>query len=309
MKKNIFIGGAHRGGRSITQEALNNFVDTYRSVVIADPKEKRAEELALEWRRAGVASRAMEEPCEEAIEKLDSPVDAALLSIDTINPMKEVLERHKLPTQWQLMVRGLGVSGALIGLSGSIPAGENKVRELSEMLIGSLGRFIQPTSSLSIRDNPLNADILHTLRKFVSYHSVKRVELLNRDPDDIPGGSLNFFWGDQRLPLIIEQKSPSQKVVESKRQALEAEIPHQLEKSKSYATALVSDQNVDFFVVDQPHGRRFVRLHVPLVHSLPAPANQAGVGSAAALFALAGIALWFPGGKATPAAMAAAVTD
>ena len=134
--------------------------------------------------------------------------------------------------------------------------------------------------------------------------------MLDRDPDDMPGGSLNFFWGDERLPLIIEQKSPSQGLTESKKQALDAFVPHRLDNSRAHAVALVSRQNVDFFVVDQPRGRRFVRLHVPLVHSLPAPASSPSAsGTAAGLLLLAGIALPFLGAAAAPAAMAASVTD
>ena len=310
MKKNIFIGGAHRGGKAITEAALkDDAIDKFESVVISDPKENRARDLALDWSRAGVRSEAYEDPCEVAIRKIDKPVDAALLSIDTINPMKQVMQERKVPAQWQLMVKGLGATGPLIGISGTVPGGDNHVRELSETLIDSLGRFIKPTSSSAVRENLLNADMLYSLRKFVSFHSVTRLDMLDRDPDDIPGGSLNFFWGDQRLPLIIEQKASSQKLVESKKQALEAPMPPRLQGVKSHAVALVSRQSVDFFVIDQPHGNRFVRLHVPLVHSLPAPASSAGTGSASALFLLAGLALPFLGAAAAPAAMAAAVTD
>ncbi len=310
MKKNIFIGGAHRGGKAITSAALlNDAAGKFESVVISDPKENRARDLALDWSRAGIRSEAYEDPCEVAIRKIDKPVDAALLSIDTINPMKQVMQERKVPAQWQLMVKGLGASGPLIGISGTVPGGDNDVRELSETLIDSLGRFIQPTSSSAVRENLLNADLLHTLRKSVSLHSVTRLDMLDRDPDDMPGGSLNFFWGDERLPLIIEQKSPSQKLVESKKQALDPRISHRLQGSKSLAVALVSSQNVDFFVVDQPRGKRFVRLHVPLVHSLPAPASPARSGSASGLLLLAGLALPFLGAAAAPAAMAASVTD
>lgn len=310
MKKNIFIGGAHRGGKAITEAALkNDAFGKFESVLISDPKENRAKELALDWTRAGICSEAFEEPCEVTIRKIDKPVDAALLSVDTISPMKDVMQERKVPTQWQLMVKGLGASGPLIGISGTVPGGDNEVRELSGTLIDSLGRFIQPTSSTAVRENLLNADLLYSLRKFVAWHSVTRLDILDRDPDDMPGGSLNFFWGDERLPLIIEQKTPSQKLVESKKQALDVKVPHRLQNLRSHAVALVSSQNVDFFVVDQPRGKRFVRLHVPLVHSLPAPASPARSGSASGLLLLAGLALPFLGAAAAPAAMAASVTD
>ena len=310
MKKNIFIGGAHRGGKAITSAALlNDAAGKFESVVISDPKENRARDLALDWSRAGIRSQAYEVPCEVAIRRINSPLDAALLSVDTINPMKDVMQERKIPTQWQLMVKGLGATGPLIGISGTVPGGDNDVRELSETLIDSLGRFIKPTSSSAVRENLLNADLLHSLRKCVSWHSVTRLDMLDRDPDDMPGGSLNFFWGDERLPLIIEQKSPSQKLVESKKQALEVKVPQRLQGSKTHAVALVSSQNVDFFVVNQVRGKHFARLHVPLMHSLPAPASSTRSGSASGLLLLAGLALPFLGAAAAPAAMAAAVTD
>ena len=310
MKKNIFIGGAHRGGKAITDAALkNNATDKFESVLISDPKGNRAKDLALDWSRAGIRSQAYEVPCEVAIRRINTPLDAALLSVDTINPMKDVMQERKVPTQWQLMVKGLGATGPLIGISGTVPRGDNEVRELSETLIDSLGRFIQPTSSTAVRENLLNADLLYSLRKSVSWHSVTRLDMLDRDPDDMPGGSLNFFWGDERLPLIIEQKSPSQELVESKKQALDARISHLPQGPKSHAVALVSSQNVDFFVVDQSRGKRFVRLHVPLVHSLPAPASPARSGSASGLLLLAGLALPFLGAAVAPAAIAASVTD
>ncbi len=152
MKKNIFIGGAHRGGRAITDAALkNDATDKFESVLISDPKENRAKDLALHWSRAGIRSDAYEEPCEVAIRRVDKPIDAALLSVDTINPMKDVMRERKVPTQWQLMVKGLGATAPLIGISGSVPEGDNYVRELSETLIDSLGRFIRPTSSSAVR--------------------------------------------------------------------------------------------------------------------------------------------------------------
>jgi hypothetical protein len=265
---------------------------TYGDIIIADPKEERAVELARVWNERGIWAEGRKEPCEKAIERVDA--DAVLLAIDTISPMAKILKKSPLPAQWQLLCRGLGENGPVIGMSGSIHNGASEERSSSMKLIKELGSFIEPQSSLEIRRNPLNADFLHAIRARVSGHSASRLMVLEKEPKDIDGGPLNLFWGPTYHPLMVQEKPVKARWRELKEQAVNAEMPPYLRNAPRFAVAIVGNKNIDLFVVEEVRGRRSIRFHMPLVHALPSPADSAdsrtngaavATGLGAALFA------------------------
>lgn len=293
MKQTVFIGGAHRGGRAITEEAIRGMSgpEAFRRVVVADPKDDRALELANMWKANGIAAVGLDERCEDAIKRVEA--DSILLAVDTIKPMSKILASDNRPTQWQMLCRGLGENGPVLGMSGSIHEGDSENRSDSVKLIREMGSFIRPQSSRNITQNPLNADFLHTMRMRVSRHSAQRLKVLEREPQDIPGGPLNFFWGPTHYPLMIKEKPINTRWREVKERVLNAELPPYLRNVPGYAVATVGKKNVDFFVVEEARGRRSLRLHMPLAHALPRPADSVdnvdetvvAAGMGAALFA------------------------
>lgn len=265
----ILLGGAHRGGTAITEAALKYLPEEarqFKEVEVVDPKEDYALQLAQTWNRNGVKAEAIKEPCEEVVGRIEA--DAVILSIDDVSPMASVLKESPLPTQWQLMVKGTGFNGPLAGLSGTVGAGDADGRKSSIRLIEELGSFIQPRSSTNIRGNLLNADGLPLVRQAVSEHSVMRLEMLERDPEDIAGGALNFFWGGADYPMLVQEK-PSHSWREIKQQALETCLPTNLKNSSIFAVASTGSKTVDFFVIETIRGRRIIRFHMPLIHMLP----------------------------------------
>ncbi len=264
-RKSLFMGGAHRGGQSITTEVLKG-APRYSHVAIADPKEDRASRLMLSWKDCGFKATGYKEPCEEAIDKIEA--DEVILAIDTVAPMSTVLRKTALPTQWQLLARGIGVHGPVIGLAGTLVRNDRDSRASSVKLIDVLSSFIPPQSSSRIRINPLNADGLHVMRKKISDHTVRRLRVLDREPDDIAGGPLNILWGQKEYSLLIQSKPSGEKWKEVKEQALDTVLPRSLANSTDYAVATLGNKNVDFFVVESAGKKRSVRFHMPLVHML-----------------------------------------
>jgi len=286
MGKTLFIGGANRGGSAVSEAVLaGNFLDTSNQVLIADPKEERAERLALAWSNKGVPATGWKEPCETAIEKI-SP-DKAILSIDTLKPMAQIINDDSVPTQWQLLARGSGINGAVIGLSGTVTKGDEDGRRSSVRLIDELAGFIQPQSSRAIRDNLLNADALHIARKKVSVHSARRLAVLDREPQDIKGGTLNLHWSEVAYPLAVQEKQ-GKKWSETRDQVLDAGK----KADKTFAVALIEKDNVEFFIVEDVRGKRLIRLHLPL--SAPKPSSNGNTGLSTILGAVAVAALAAP---------------
>ncbi|MHB8172959.1 MAG: hypothetical protein ACYDFU_00670 [Nitrospirota bacterium] len=293
MNTTILLGGAHRGGTAITEAAFKYLpAKKFKGVMIADPKEDRAVRLARVWESNGVMAEGIAEPCEEIVGRTGA--DAIVLSIDTVSPMSKVLEKSPLPAQWQLMIKGGGFNGPLAGLSGTVGAGDTDERIASIKLIKELGSFIQPQSSVNIRGNLMNADRLPLVRTAVSEHSVFRLDMLERDPDDILGGALNFFWAGTAYSMLV-QKKPGHSWRDTKQKAIETALPATLKNSATFAVASIGDGVVDFFVVDTIRGRRIIKFHMPLIHMLP---NDG-------LEVIGGLLL----GVAAAAASAAIVTD
>lgn len=286
MGKTLFIGGANRGGNAVSEAVLaGSFLNTSNQVLIADPKEERAERLALAWSNKGVPATGLKEPCETVIEKIKP--DRAILSIDTLKPMAQILNDDKVPTQWQLLARGPGSNGAVVGLSGTVTKGDDEGRGSSARLIESLADFIEPQSSRAIRDNLLNADALHIARRKVSVHSARRLAVLDREPQDIKGGTLNLHWGDIAYPLAVQEKQ-GKKWSEIRAQVLDAGD----KADKTFAVALIEKNNVEFFIVEDVRGKRLIRYHLPL--SAPKPSSNGNAGLSAILGAVAVAALTAP---------------
>ncbi|WP_420266606.1 hypothetical protein [Candidatus Magnetominusculus dajiuhuensis] len=53
MKKRVFFAGANRGGKALSEIALQN-PEGFESVIIADPKDDRAARLANKWTEHGI---------------------------------------------------------------------------------------------------------------------------------------------------------------------------------------------------------------------------------------------------------------
>ncbi|WKZ32785.1 MAG: hypothetical protein QY316_12895 [Thermodesulfobacteriota bacterium] len=286
MGKTLFIGGANRGGSAVSEAVLaGGFLDTSNQVLIADPKEERAERLALTWSNNGVPATGLKEPCETAIEKIRP--DRAILSIDTLKPMAQILNDDSVPTQWQLLARGPGSNGAVIGLSGTVTKGDENGRRSSAQLIEALADFIKPQSSRTIRDNLLNADALNVARRKVSLHSARRLAVLDREPQDITGGTLNLHWGDVAYPLAVQERH-GKRWSESRDQVLDAGK----KADKTYSVALIEKNNVEFFIVEDVRGKRLIRFHLPL--SAPKQSSNGNAGLSTILGAVAVAALAAP---------------
>lgn len=269
MEKTLFLGGAHRGGTAITQMALETLPGfNYNHIVVVDPKENRASNLARVWSDNGVMSEGIKEPCEEVVNTIDA--DAAVLSIDRITPMSTILEKSALATQLQLLARGVGIDGPVIGVNATVTVGDTESRISSKKLIKELGTFIQPQSSISIREDPFNAEGLIAMRRKVSRHSVERLRMLDFEPPDIPGGPLNFFWGTGNYPMVVRESPATHNWRDLKEAALETELPVYLRRSHIFVVAVLAEKNIHFFViVESARGRRMVRFHLPIVHTLP----------------------------------------
>lgn len=306
MTQKIFIGGANRGGRAFSAAAIKALpASTIQEVIIADPKDERAIELAEDWQRFGVKAVGYKRPCEDAVDAVaDEPDAVAVLSIDTLKPMGTMLKKN-LPTQWQLMGRGLGSNAPVIGLSGSINKHDTDSRAASVRLIDELSSFVVPQSSSVIRNNLLNADALQAMRRTVSEHSVRRLQMLDREPTDIVGGPLNLHWGGKAYPLAICEKKDGQMWKENVQQALELAKPGRGE----HAIALVGSKNVDFFVIEESRGRRRVRFHLPIIHALPATTGNNNGSVAAGMIAGLAVGFGLLGTVAPYMAAAAVVTD
>jgi len=283
MKNTIFIGGAHRGGRAITDSALRWLPKTtvIDELAIADPKKDRASQLAKIWRDKGFRAIGLKETCEDAVIRFHP--DFIVLSIDKIQPMAEILGKEPQPTQWQLLARGLGTNGPVVGLAGTVSAGKSNARVSSVRLINELSSFITPRSSINIRENLLNADILYSMRKRISEHSVKRLKVLDRDSRNINGGALNFFWGMKIYPLMVQEKSIEQKWKETKQQALEVELPQELKDDKEFTVATVGQKTIDFFIIESIRGHRITKFNMTLIHTLPMSVSSPLVKAAPAV--------------------------
>ncbi len=269
-KQTLFVAGAHRGGQAITAEVLKTGPD-YDQVLIADPKEDRADRLVDSWQDHGIRACGYREPCEVVVDKIDA--DRVVLAIDTVAPMAKVLRKAELPTQWQLLARGIGTHGPVIGLAGTLVSSDRDSRASSIRLIDVLSSFIEPQSSSRIRSNLLNADTLHTMRKKISALTSSRLGLLEREPEDIKGGPLNIIWDKKEYPLMVQDKPSGERWKEVKEQALDTALPRHLANSREYAVASIGNRNVDFFVIDSGR-RRSVRFHMPLIKMLTAPASN-----------------------------------
>ncbi len=284
MGKTLFIGGANRGGSAVSEAVLaGNFLNTSNQVLIADPKEERAERLALAWNNNGISATGLKEPCETAIEKIRP--DRAILSIDTLKPMAQILNNDKVPTQWQLLARGPGSNGAVVGLSGTVTKGDDEGRGSSARLIEALAEFIAPQSSRAIRGNLLNADALHVARRKVAVHSARRLALLDREPQDITGGTLNLHWGDLAYPLAV-QKKLGNKWSEIRNQVLDAGK----NANKTFAVALIEKDNVEFFIVEDVREKRLIRFHLPLSATKASQNSNSGLSSIFGVAAAIGVA-------------------
>ena len=266
MKRTLFLGGGHRGGTSFTRAALRQ-PDAYMEIIVSDPKPGRALGLAKAWRDAGVSAEGLQEPCEKAVKEVEA--DSIILSIDDVSPMGTVLSESALPSQWQLLARGIGSSSPVIALSGTILEGDYESRAGSVRLIKELASFVEPQSSIGIRANPLNSVLLESMRERVSAHSARRVQVLDRQPTDLTGGTLNLIWGDIAYPMLVQEKPQSQRWSETKERVLEAELPAVLRDAAAFAIASVGHRNVDFFIANSARGKRFIIFHLPLVHALP----------------------------------------
>jgi len=288
MKKNYSLAlcGAHRGGTALTQNALHSVpANIIKDVIVVDPKEDRAARLSRAWETAGVRASGIAQRCEDIIEDLSA--DVVLLSIDTIKPMQNVLENSLLPTQLQLLCRGLGIDGPMVGVAGTVPGGKSQIREDAKKLILPLSTFIAPQSSENITQNPLNGDALYSMRKKVSAHSISRLQMLDFEPRDISGCSLNLFWGFEIFPLVVKEKNSNLSFREAKMQVLQTELSPDLQ-NKSFAIALAGERSVDFFVVESSGRRRSVRFYMPLQHVLPSHASSGtGISAVAAGIMLA----------------------
>lgn len=270
MRNTLFQAGANRGGREFVY-SYGSKLPQPSGVLVADPKGDRAASLADRWRSRGIDALAYADFCEEVL--MDIPEDSvAMLTVDSVRPMVDVIERRPdLPIQWQLVGRGAGRDAPVLGFSGTIVRGDSDAQSSSTLLLDNLSPYASTVSSRHINSDALNARATLFTRRVLSKHSARQISLLDHEPEDIPGGRLNLFFGTEQFPLVVEEGT-IEPFKETKKKALEIESPF-IDNDRDFAAAIVLTNRVEMFIVERRRRGRGIRFHTtfgdsPLSHSL-----------------------------------------
>lgn len=268
MLDNLFQAGANRGGREFVYSYGSKLPQPSR-VLVADPKGDRAATLAERWRSRGIDALAYPDFCEEVL--MDIPEDSvAMLTVDSVRPMVDVIERRPdLPIQWQLVGRGAGRDAPVLGFSGTIVSGDSDAQSSSTLLLDNLSPYASTVSSRHITGDILNARATSFTRRVLSEHSARQISLLDHEPEDMPGGRLNLFFGIEQFPLVVE-KGTIEPFKETKKRALEIESPL-IDNDRDFAAAIVLANRVEMFIVERRRRGRGIRFHTTFGESPLSP--------------------------------------
>ena len=255
----LFQAGANRGGKEFARFYSPHFPQPSR-VIVADPKRERAVLLAAKWQqKLGIDAVGHREFCEDLVMEIPGN-SVGMLSVDTVRPMVEVMEkRPDLPVQWQIVGRGAGSQAPVLGFSGSIVRGDKQALISSALLLDNLSPYASTVSSRHIITDSLNAMATSYTRRVLSQHSARRISLLDRQPKDIPDGSLNLFFGQEQFPLVVE-RGTVEPFKDTKKRALEIENPF-IDHDRAFAAAIVLTNRVELFIIEKRRRNRRVRFH------------------------------------------------
>lgn len=256
----LFVAGAHRGGWEFTTSYLNRFRAPSK-VTIADPKSNRAGVLAEKWRSAGSKATAYAEPCEEVLQEIPEG-SVGMLTVDSILPMATVIEKARLPLQWQIL--GRSTRNIVLGFSGTLPIADESCRKSSALLLKNLSPYALPVTSQLIRQSVLNNRILNFTRRCISQYSAESVSKLVRDPEI---GGLALFSGEQRYPLLI-LKGEIKPFREIEKMVLEVE-DLKVTESKEYAVAVVLPNQVEVFGIEKYRNRKGIKSYTTFGDPIP----------------------------------------
>lgn len=261
MKANNFVlgqFGAHRGGRAI-HETMTKLGQFPREAVVVDLVGERAEELAESWRKTGVKARSLPGKGEEVISDLPER-SRAMLTTDSLDSMVKVIQASgNVPLEWQMLCCTPGDQRRMVmGLAGSLVRQDEQSRVESEILLRGLQGVIPPQSSQAIRRNPMNRVMMQPVRQEMSMHSARRLQLLDREPQDLDGGTLNLLVFRELLPLKVIQATSSPGFRERQQIAKQVDPPIQ---ARAYAVAVVS-QEVELFVLERARFSQSIRMYV-----------------------------------------------
>jgi len=254
----LFQVGANRGGREFLSSYGPQFPRPSR-VLVVDPKRERAISLAKRWQDRGVEALGYSEFCEDVI--MGVPEDSVgMLTVDTVRPMVDVIKRRPdLPIQWQLVGRGVGSPAPVLGFAGSVVKGDNEAQESSMLLLDNLSPYASPVSSRHITSDALNARATSFARRFLSRHSANRISLLDREPEDIPNGRINLFFGTEQMPLVVTE-GVVEPFKETKKKVLEIESLF-INNDRDFAVAIIITDRVELFIVEKRRRGRGIRFN------------------------------------------------
>jgi len=259
---NLFIAGAHRGGRAFTDSYLNRFPPPEK-VVVVDPKGERARVLAERWHRHGSNALHYAEPCQNLLEKVKDNY-VGMLSVDSVVPMVEVIENTCTPMQWQIL--GRSTNNIILGFSGTLVEQDGDFRSSSTTLLRNLSPYALPVSSHHVRTSLLSDSVLGFTRGKISDHSAESIFELAQGRGR---GGLRLFFGTQNYPLVV-LKGQIEPFREVEKRAIEVNHP-QVNDSLDFAVAVVLTNQVEVFCIETYGNKRGIKFYTTFGQPIPSP--------------------------------------
>lgn len=197
--------GAHRGAKTVAPQLKSSTFNRSATVVIADPKENRAEIFGevLKKQFPALTIQPLAMRAQDAL--LERGGRDAVVTLDTMGDTIAMLNgvhpsRH---ATFQIVGRGPGVTGTRIGLQGTITPGDHETQESVALLLPALAQMSRAASSreLTVPDK-VTAVVLEPFRRIVGTRTARHLGEKSRDPRDLTGSPLSLTFGQSLLPLI-----------------------------------------------------------------------------------------------------------
>jgi len=227
MAKNTLVcGGSHRGAKAYAQQLSPQALTLYDpTVLVADPKPGRAKQLSevLRNRLPSLDPRALTMRIEDAL-ALSRDHDSVVLALDDIQATSAVLASRR-PGQhvtFQILGRGPGQEGTLIGIQGTLSPGDAQTQRSVSLLLPALSDMSRSASSRELTEpDLLTAVRLAPLRSVVSTRTALHLSEKGRDSLDLTGSPLSLTFGQSLFPLIAVEAGPAEKYSQQSDLALE----------------------------------------------------------------------------------------
>jgi len=223
----FLLQGAHRGGTRFVERASESVFRRHDDhLVVADPRERRAEFLATRAQQRFPALNAVPLTAtgRQALAFME-PDDPLVLASDTLGSLRETLagRRRSQATFWQTVGRGPGGgAGMRLGLQGTLLPGDEAATRDSDRLLEALERLAPPASSrILTQTDALAATVLSPMRERVLSRTLRHLEETERDPEGLTGGPLSLVRNRDMLPLKPVRGENGMRFRLMKEQALE----------------------------------------------------------------------------------------